>query len=77
LKEIFDPRALGAESKIDVGIFFFGAGLGGILDSIFNVAEFAEPLAFATMCGPALFGAKKFIEGWLEKPKAGKLPDAE
>jgi hypothetical protein len=76
MKEIFDPRALGAESKIDIGIFFLGAGLGGILDAVLNVAEFAEPLAFATMCGPAVFGAKKLIEGLWEKPKAGEPPHA-
>lgn len=67
MKEIFDPRSLGADSKIDIGLVFLGSGVGGILDAIFNVAEFAEPLAFATMCGPALLGAKKIVEGWLER----------
>lgn len=70
MKEIFDPRALGAESKIDIGIVFLAAGIGGILDAIFNVAEFVEPLAFATLCGPTAFGAKKLLEGWLERKSA-------
>jgi hypothetical protein len=77
MKEIFDPRALGAESKIDIGLVFLGAGVGGILDAIFDVAQFAEPLAFATMCGPALFGAKKLVEGWLERPKSSTPPSAD
>lgn len=77
MKEILDPRALGAESKIDIGVFFLGMGVGGILDAVFDLAKFAEPLTFAAICGPALFGAKKLIEGWLEKPKSGEPPRAD
>jgi hypothetical protein len=67
VKEVFDPRALGAESKIDIGIVFLAGGVGGILDAILDVAEFVEPLAFATLCAPAAFGAKKLLEGWFER----------
>jgi len=77
MKEIFDFRALGAESKIDIGIFFLAAGLGGILDAIFNVAEFAEPFAFATLCGPAALGAKKIFDGWREGSGSGGAPPGE
>jgi hypothetical protein len=71
VKEIFDPRALGAESKIDIGIFFAAAGAGGILDAIWNVAAFAEPFTFAAICGPAAFGAKKLVEGLFDRSPPG------
>ena len=67
MKEFLDPKSLGAESRLDIGILFLAAGIGGLLDAIWNVATFAEPIAFATICGPAALGLKKFIEGLLEQ----------
>ena len=74
MKEIFDPAALGAESKIDVGLLFLGAGIGGILDATLNVAEFAQPLTFAALCGPTVLGVKKIVDGLRERQKPTALP---
>jgi hypothetical protein len=47
-----DPKKAGAETKADIGVFLVGAALGGIIDAILNVAEFAEPLVFGGCVAP-------------------------
>jgi hypothetical protein len=61
---MFDPKALGATSSLDVGIFLFGAGVGGIFDAILNVANSAEPVVFGDMCGAVVLGAKNIVAAW-------------
>ncbi len=59
-----DPKDLGAKTAADVGVFLFGAFVGGGLDAVLNVAGFAEPLVFAGICGAGALGPKKIIDAW-------------
>lgn len=56
-----DPTKYGAETSSDVAAFLIGAFAGGVVDAFVNVAGFAEPLVFASICGAGLLGTKKVI----------------
>lgn len=61
-----NPEDYGAKSNADIGSFLVGASAGGILDAVFNLAGFAEPLVFAVICGGGALGLKKLFESWRE-----------
>jgi hypothetical protein len=58
---MLDPKALGAASSLDVGIFLVGLAIGGILDAVTNVAEFTEPAIFGGLCVAGALGVKNII----------------
>ena len=73
---MLDPKTLGAASSLDVGVFLFAGGLGGIIDAITGIAGFAEPAVFGGLCGAGALGLKHLIVAWT-KPSRPPPPDRE
>jgi hypothetical protein len=71
---MLDPKALGATSSLDVGIFLLAGGVGGIVDAITNVAGFADPVPFGGLCGAGALGLKNIIYAWI-RPAAPRRDD--
>jgi hypothetical protein len=55
------PKAAGAETAVDVGVFCLGAAAGGLVDAALNSFGFAEPLVVASLAGSGALGLKKLL----------------
>ena len=55
------PKAAGAETALDVGVFCVGAAAGGLVDALLNSFGFAEPLVVASLGGTGALGLKKML----------------
>jgi hypothetical protein len=74
---VLDPKKAGVETKLDYGVFLTGAGLGGLVDAVINLASFAEPLVFAGLSGTAVLGLKKMAEAALDMGRTPKAAAGE
>ena len=73
---MLDPKALGAKTSLDFGVFLLAGGIGGILDAILNIADFADPIVFGGMCGAGALGLKNVLSA-LYGPASEPPPDKE
>ncbi len=65
-------REAGAQTPVDIGIFLVGVAAGGIVDSVVNVAGFAEPFVFASFTGGGCTGPQEVALGRSQACTAGE-----